>query len=92
VEQRIADFLINTGLYGKGLKISNEDMDELKLFLVETYKIDAYCCDCDSERIFTAQAKPKRKAIGDSMNGYVIEEGQSFNVFNNVQYLIMYKI
>ncbi|MGE1163217.1 hypothetical protein ACQJ0Y_07910 [Peribacillus simplex] len=86
MEQRIADFLINTGLYGKGLKISKDDMDELKLFLEETYKIDAYCCDCDSERIFTVQAKPKRKSIGEPMmTGYVIdkvysEEGEPFNV------------
>jgi hypothetical protein len=53
--QRIAGFLINEGLYGKGLKISSDDFDELNLFLKGEYKIDAYCCECKSERIFTSE-------------------------------------
>jgi len=71
MEQRIADFLINTGLYGEGLSISKDDLQELKLFLEGQYKIDAYCRDCDAERIFTAEAKPKRKPIGEPMSVYV---------------------
>lgn len=64
MEQRIADFLINTGLYGKGLLLSIEDIDELELFLEGQYKIDAYCPQCKTNRIFTSLSKKKTQPIG----------------------------
>lgn len=63
---KIADFLVNGGLYGKGLEISKDDLDELKLFLEGEYKLEAYCNECKSERIFTAIPEPldpRRKSV-----------------------------
>lgn len=53
--KKIEKFLINEGLYGKGMDISIDDSVELKEFLEGYYKINAYCTECKNERIFTAE-------------------------------------
>ncbi|MCP1450342.1 hypothetical protein [Priestia megaterium] len=68
MSRKIADFLINEGLYGKGLAISVNEKEELRNFLEEEFKVDIYCCSCGMERVFTAPGKPKRKSIGEPMN------------------------
>ena len=55
MSQRVAEFLVNTGLYVEGLEISKVNYEEIRLFLEGEYKIEAYCHECESDRIFSSQ-------------------------------------
>ncbi|MBE4910185.1 hypothetical protein IMZ08_19285 [Bacillus luteolus] len=64
MKQKIADFLVYSGLYGRGVQISKDDLEELKCFLEGKYKLDAYCSECETERVFSMiEQKPRRNLI-----------------------------
>ncbi|WP_413299710.1 hypothetical protein AA0X95_16595 [Bacillus sp. 1P10SD] len=75
MSQRISDYLVNEGLYGVGLSISKADLQELQLFLEGQYKIEAYCCDCNANRIFST--KPIKKQVGSPTNPPIIQRSFS---------------